>query len=116
MDAVCLPVVSADYFRTDRAPAYGVRTIDRSRLTTLPEHAGARRFFVFGVPGAPGLQFALSMTQVLEVSRPLPVAPLNFEYSHFAAVAVWRGETIPVIDLAFAARLGAMRQEAWSEW
>ncbi|HEY3739285.1 MAG TPA: chemotaxis protein CheW [Bryobacteraceae bacterium] len=113
VDDACLPIVSAGYFRTDRAPAAGVHTIDRSHVTQ-PENAGARRFFVFGVPGAAGFQFALSMAQVLEVSRPLPVAPLNFEYSHFAGAAVWRGETIPVIDLAFAARLGAMRRETCS--
>ena len=112
VDADCLPIVSPQYFRTDRAPAYGVHAIDRTRTVEAPEPVGARRFFVFSVPGASGFQFALSMTQVLEVSRPLPVAPLNFEYSHFAAAAVWRGETIPVIDLAFAARLGAMRRES----
>jgi chemotaxis signal transduction protein len=111
--ASCVPIVTGDYFRTDRAPAYGVRTIDRSRRV-VPEQTGGRRFFVFGIPGAAGFQFAVSMTQVLEVSRALPMAPLAFEYSHFAGIAVWRGETIPVIDLAFAARLGAMRQEAWT--
>jgi chemotaxis signal transduction protein len=113
VDARCVPIVTSDYFRTDRAPAYGVRTIDRSNRAAS-ERAGARQFFVFGVPGAVGFQFAVSMTQVLEVSRALPTAPLAFEYSHFAGVAVWRGETVPVIDLAFAARLGAMRQEPWT--
>jgi chemotaxis signal transduction protein len=114
VDEGCIPIVSSDYFRTDRAPACGVHTIERRAAPTESEHAGARRFFVFGVPGAVGFQFALSLTQVLEVSRPLPMAPLNFEYSHFVGAAVWRGETIPAIDLAFAARLGSMRHEPWT--
>lgn len=109
-DAVCLPIVTSDYFRMGRAPSYGVQTIDRSQTQPAPL-TGPRRFFVFSVPGAVGFQFAVSMNQVLEVAHALPVAPLNFENSHFAGVAVWRGETIPVIDLALAAKLGTMRRD-----
>lgn len=110
MDTVCLPIVTSDYFRMGRSPAQGVQTIDRSQTTPAPP-SGPRRFFVFSVPGAVGFQFAVSMNQVLEVAHALPVAPLNFENSHFAGVAVWRGETIPVIDLALAAKLGTMRRD-----
>lgn len=104
----CLPIVTGDYFRTGRAPAYGVKTIDRPGNSTVPT-PGSRRFFVFGVPGALGFQFAVSMKQMLEVASSLPVASLNFENSHFAGVAVWRGETVPLIDLALAAKLGRMK-------
>jgi len=102
----CLPIVVADYFRIDRAPATQVHTVEHSSAVAEPH---GRRFFVFGVPGAAGFQFALSMNQVLEVARALPMAPLNFDHSHFAGVTVWRGQTIPVIDLALAARLGSIR-------
>lgn len=109
----CLPIVSCEYFRPDRSPKCGVRTIDRSPAVDAVA-TGARRFFVFGVPGALGFRFALSMNQVLEVSPALPMASLNFEHSHLAGAAVWRGGTIPVVDLAFAAKLGAIGQDtAW---
>lgn len=111
VDNACLPIVSPEYFRPDRTAASPVRTVDRSGPLPVAS-PGARRFFVFGAPGALGFQFALSMNQVLEVSRGLPMAPLGFAYSHYAGVAVWRGETIPVVDLAFAAKLGAIRGDA----
>ena len=101
----CLPIVSPDYFRPERSPVTSVRTITHLPPVATP---GARRFFVFGVPGANGFQFAVSMNQVMEVARALPMAPLNFDHSHLTGVSVWRGETIPVIDLAFAARLGTI--------
>ena len=106
----CLPVVSAQYFQSPRSAAAGVKTINRSGAVAVAP-AGPRRFFVFNVPGALGFQFALSMNQVLEVARALPMASLHFEDSHYAGVAVWRGETIPLIDLAFAAKLGSIRQD-----
>ncbi len=109
-DGVCLPIVGEGYFREGRSPVAGVRTIDRVAVEAAP---GARRFFVFGIPGAAGFQFAVSLNQVLEVSPALPVASLNFEHSHLAGVTVWRGETVPVIDLAFVARLGVM-DTGWS--
>jgi chemotaxis signal transduction protein len=109
----CLPIVEADYFRIDRAPAMHVRTVERASGDAVAR-PGMRRFFIFGVPGATGFQFALSMNQVLEVSRVLPMADLNFQHSHFAGVTVWRGETVPVIDLALAARLGTIRGATWS--
>lgn len=110
LDNACLPIVSLEYFQPERAPTFGVRAIDRS-TPVAPAAAGPRRFFVFNVPGAIGFQFALSMSQVLEVTRALPMAPLNFGYSHYVGVAVWRGETIPVVDLAFAAKVGAIRSD-----
>lgn len=114
VNSECLLIVTRDYFCAGRAPASGVKTIDRSPLASSVQ-SGARRFFVFGVPGALGFQFAVSMNQVLEVVRALPVAPLNFDHSHLAAVAVWRGEAIPVIDLPFAAKLGSLSPSStWS--
>lgn len=103
----CLPIVSEDYFRAGRVSIASVRTIDRG-VAAHASAAGARRFFIFGVPGAAGFQFAVSMNQVLEVAPALPLASLNFAHSHFAGVTVWRGDTVPVIDLAFAARLGVL--------
>jgi chemotaxis signal transduction protein len=111
----CVPLVSAAFFE-DLHPVetpLEVRRIQREETSNDPPPAGERRFIVFGVPGASGLQFALSMSQVLEVSRGQHVAALTGQASHVIGVTMWRGEIIPVVDLAVAGRLGPGLHTEW---
>ena len=111
----CIPLVNAGFFEDDGSSFAAAMPVEVKRIhrdETLAT-AGERRFIVFCVPGTSGFQFALSMNQVLEVSRAQHVAPVKSPASHVVGVTVWRGEVIPVVDLALAARLGPGMRTDW---
>ncbi len=65
------------------------------------EH-GKTTLFQFQVPGLPGIDLALALIEVLEISTlpaptPVPLAP-----ARISGLSQWRGSVIPVIDLAKA--------------
>jgi chemotaxis signal transduction protein len=78
------------------------------RFAMLPLTAAASGLVVFALPALPGgggLSFALLAAQVVEVIsvpavRPVPGAPETF-----LGLCVWRGEPLPVLDLALAVGL-----------
>ena len=108
----CVPFVDAAYFAQTKSDPVEVRRLQREE-PDLPPLSGDRRFIVFGVPGTSGFQFALSMSQILEVSRAQHIATLKGQGNHIIGVTVWRGRVIPVVDLAVAARLGPGTRTEW---
>jgi chemotaxis signal transduction protein len=81
------------------APHFDVPSLDASSLG---------RLVVFALPGGGALRFALPAAQVVEVApcprppalRPLPGAPASL-----LGLLAWRGEPLPVLDLARAVGL-----------
>jgi chemotaxis signal transduction protein len=83
---------------------------------TLP--AGAPRFavpplvasssaglFIFTLPGFPALSFALPTAQVVEVMSSLTPRPVPGTPEPLLGLCAWRGEPLPVLDLARAVGL-----------
>jgi chemotaxis-related protein WspB len=99
--ATMAPRSAASPARVAVPPTAGVSRLD---VPPLPAAASAG-LLVFALPGAGGLGFALSAAQVVEVlpaaaPRPVPGAP-----EALLGLCVWRGEPLPVLDLALAVGL-----------
>jgi chemotaxis signal transduction protein len=89
--------------RAGAAPATGAARL----LAPVPRGSSAAGLFVFTLPGFPALGFGLPAAQVVEVMslpepRPVPGVPEPFLGLH-----AWRGEPLPVLDLACAVGLPA---------
>ncbi|MEZ5402315.1 MAG: chemotaxis protein CheW [Bryobacteraceae bacterium] len=76
--------------------------------------SGTGRILTFTLPGDPFrgalLTLAVSFTQVLELTGALPMAEIPGAPEHLLGVTIWRGRTVPVVDLAYC--LGGERANA----
>jgi chemotaxis signal transduction protein len=61
---------------------------------------GQKQLIVFALPGENHkLQYALSITQVLEILAPLPVIPVPGAAPYIPGLVNWRNHPVPLIDL-----------------
>lgn len=84
-------------------PAAGVPRLD---VPPLPASSSAR-LLVFAPAGAGGLRFALAAAQVIEVLPAAPPRPIPGAPAALLGLCAWRGEPLPVLDLALAVGLPA---------
>ncbi|HLX08259.1 MAG TPA: chemotaxis protein CheW [Thermoanaerobaculia bacterium] len=88
-----------------RSAAAAVLTAGEARFDAGPwvrRAAASAGLFVFALPGGGAVDFALPAAQVVEVlpavaPRPVPGAP-----APLLGLLAWRGEALPVVDLALA--------------
>jgi purine-binding chemotaxis protein CheW len=70
------------------------------RLPSARASRQQKQLIVFTLPGEEyGLQFALSITQVLEILAPLPVIPVPGAAPYLHGLVNWRNRPVPMIDL-----------------
>ncbi len=97
-----LPSVAVDVDETGSKDA-AMLDEDSQEALTWTKGDSLGRIMVFSpltlrVPGRP-VSFGLSISQITEILRPLPLIPVPMAPSHLLGLVLWRSNSVPVITL-----------------